>query len=584
MGKYDIDAQFMNEANPTLNDLCKEILKETGGQYSDSELLFKFKNKQGSGLINKLKKYLNFDAEKMSRVSSKEKFDEMKLLKELFYIEKDGLPKYVNDYNPTANSKVRIINILAKPRLSNIESYYSESSVYGKIFKNLFSNIKSNVPDAEKRIDIIEDIEAYWQLISQQHFDYVNSNMALADMESSLKNLQRINRTLKTILDKLDFDYRNLHMSTEGIMNTFFNILLVHRRLCYETDRIKVTQFIDIDFQPNTEYIELFRKYEYETLKTSKASMFKKALEWGKKPEEINNVFNLISYCKEIPKEEYRHYKYAFDHVHIVLDMMSKEKLTDYSEEVYLALFVSVVQEIVYVKKNSDKLVIRNDYYGYNPNGTTLLSALKNPENEVDAILVHIWIRRVETRFSINYGAHALITEKNKTELLLFQIKEFIYGYRNLNELKIANEYLIHMVRIASTHNQYVDDGRYFFELWLEQHLKRYGIKISQFVLLDHPCDIYDLFREFIFAYKYEVNTYLNTLAEQVADTINKYGPYDITHKFSIIEKDGTCRKCYFDYKCDIIDKKFIYKGFGFIYSDEEKDNIKKLGLKNILL
>lgn len=31
MGKYDIDAKFKNEADLTLNDLCKEILEETGG-------------------------------------------------------------------------------------------------------------------------------------------------------------------------------------------------------------------------------------------------------------------------------------------------------------------------------------------------------------------------------------------------------------------------------------------------------------------------------------------------------------------------------------------------------------------------
>lgn len=56
MGKYDIDAKFKNEADLTLNDLCKEILEETGGgQYSDPEILFKFKNSQGSGLIDKLK-------------------------------------------------------------------------------------------------------------------------------------------------------------------------------------------------------------------------------------------------------------------------------------------------------------------------------------------------------------------------------------------------------------------------------------------------------------------------------------------------------------------------------------------------
>lgn len=53
---------------------------------------------------------------------------------------------------------------------------------------------------------------------------------------------------------------------------------------------------------------------------------------------------------------------------------------------VKMAVFLRIMS-LSYVKKNSAKLVIHNDYYGYNPNGTTLLSALKKTENEVDLYL-----------------------------------------------------------------------------------------------------------------------------------------------------------------------------------------------------
>lgn len=584
MGKYDIDAQLINESKLSLNDLSKEIYDESDTPFSYADISFKLKNKQGSGLINKLKKHLGFDIEGMAEVSASERFDALKLLKELFHIEKDGLPKYVNNYYPEANTRVHIIDIIAKPRLANIKTYYADGSKYGDVFEQLFDDIKSIVPDADERIRIIEDIDSYWQYLSSRQFDYVFSNMALADMESSLKELQRINGVLERVLNKLDVNERNLKMSTEGVMKTFFNILLTHKKLCNETDRIKSAEFVDIDICPNAEYTDLFRKFEFKTLKTSNVSILKKYIDCKNKPEEIKNVFDLISYCKEIPPEDYRHYKYAFDHVQIVLNMMSKEKGEDYSKEVHLALFVSVIQEIVYIKKNNDKLLVRNDYYGYNAKGTTLMSALKKQEDEVDSILVHIWIRRVETRFSINYGAHELIVEKNKAELLTFKIKEYLYGYRNLNELQQANAYIAHMIGVAHTNTKIAAEGDFFFRLWLAHHLDSYGFAIERFVLPDDPQNIYDMFRELKSTYGEAVNAYINELAKQVANAIAKNSTYEtVTHTFIMYYDDGSCRECYLSFKYDKVEKKFIYERFGFIYSADEKKRINKLGLKNLI-
>lgn len=217
MGKFDINAQLTNESKLTKYDLCKDIHNEIDSSYSFNDIMFKLKNPQGSGLIDKLKKHLNFDIEKMEKVSTTEKFDTLKLLKELFSIEKDGLPKYVNDYELTANIRIHIIDILKKPRLSNIKSYYGNGTQYGEILEKLFDNIRSNVPDASERISKIEKIDSYWQYLAQKQFDYVFSDMALANMDNSLKELQRINKTLESIFNKLDINEINLHTSTEGV-------------------------------------------------------------------------------------------------------------------------------------------------------------------------------------------------------------------------------------------------------------------------------------------------------------------------------------------------------------------------------
>ena len=585
MGKYDIDAQLINESELTLKDLSKELYNESDTAFSCTDISFKLKNKQGSGLINKLKKHLDFDIESMAEVSDSERFDALKLLKELFFIEKDGLPKYVNDFNPEANTRVHIIDILSKPRLANIKTYYADGSQYGEVFDQLFADIRSIVSDANERILLIERIDSYWQYIAARQFDYVFSNMALADMESSLKELQRINGVLESVLIKLDIEERNIQRLTEGVMKTFFNVLLTHKKLCNEIDRIKAAEYVDIDMRPNIEYTELFRRFEFKTLKIPEVIILKKYIDCKNKPKDIKNVFDLISYCKEIPSEDYRHYKYAFDHVQTVLNMISKEKGKDFSKEVYLALFVSVIQEIAYVKKNNNKLLVRNDYFGYNAKGNTLMSALKKREDEVESILVHIWIRRVETRFSINYGAHDLIVEKNKAELLTFGIKEFLYGYRNMNELKQASAYISHMIGVAHTNTKIAAEGELFFQLWLANHLDSYGFTIERFVLPDDPQNIYDMFRELKSSYGEVVNVYINELAEQVAKVITENNTYEtITHTFIMYNNDNSYRMCYLSFKYDDVDKMFFYKKFGLIYSDDEKESLKRLGLKNLIL
>lgn len=254
----------------------------------------------------------------MEKVSTTEKFDTLKLLKELFSIEKDGLPKYVNDYELTANIRIHIIDILKKPRLSNIKSYYGNGTQYGEILEKLFDNIKSNVPDAYERISKIEKIDSYWQYLAQKQFDYVFSDMALANMDNSLKELQRINKTLESIfykLDKLDINEINLHTSTEGVMKTFFNILLAHNQLCYEIDRIKANEYVNLDLCPNAEYTKLFKKFENELLEVQAVSELNKAIDCKNRSDNLNKIFNLISYCEEIPMEDYKHYRYAFNHL-----------------------------------------------------------------------------------------------------------------------------------------------------------------------------------------------------------------------------------------------------------------------------
>lgn len=88
----------------------------------------------------------------------------LKLLKVLFLIEKYGIPKRYAKHRDTKDIRIRIIDILAKPRLSNVNSYLSEASQYGEIIDNLIDDIKSNVDDADMCIDMIERMTSFLYL------------------------------------------------------------------------------------------------------------------------------------------------------------------------------------------------------------------------------------------------------------------------------------------------------------------------------------------------------------------------------------------------------------------------------------
>lgn len=93
----------------------------------------------------------------------------LKLLKRLFYIE-----------NPrNKEEKVRITNLLQKPRLENIDSGEQGMGRYGAIFNELLADIECVAPDAMKRKEMIEDIDKYWQGVIIQLNQLVTSDAAL---------------------------------------------------------------------------------------------------------------------------------------------------------------------------------------------------------------------------------------------------------------------------------------------------------------------------------------------------------------------------------------------------------------------
>jgi len=258
----EIRDEQLQKINADNNKQCL-IDKDAKISLYDPELLRnKFKNSDRSGIVDKLKSKFQFDLEKIAEADRKEKYDMLRLLKILYYIEKSGYPKYALQTGET-DVRFQITDILAKPSLENILTEYSDKSTYGKTFQKLFDAVKKMTPDAEERCLVFEELSAYWEYITGLTFDYVSTDMAIENEEAAIEELRRIKRYLnEKVLKKMEGCPPKDISSEDGIMGTFRNILACHRILCNENDRIKIN-YRGVDGEPpSSEYAEKTLEYD----------------------------------------------------------------------------------------------------------------------------------------------------------------------------------------------------------------------------------------------------------------------------------------------------------------------------------
>lgn len=583
MGKYDIGAELTSECKLSIYDLAKEIADELG-LYETKAVEMSLGNGK-SGLLKKLKDILKYDAKEIANDSKEEQFRMYKLLKELYRIEKYGASKNIRAYDTTSEVKIPIINILAKPRLSNINTYYSEHSQFEKEFVQIFSNIKLNVKDADERIRIIELIETYWQSLSQFQYNYVAYDEAMDHKKEALRNLKNINTKLNKILMLIDNTGTAPTLPTEGVMETFFNILLTFKNLCYEEDRIRLFNYINMDFHFNKEYTELFKKYEKMEIDIYSISSLKEFLSWADEHQCREDLYYLLSYGEEIPKSEYKHYDYAIEHCKTVLKWLQKEKESMVlSDHEYLVRFLSVIQEFVYIKKYYNENIL-SDYYGYKNVKETLTSPFKHPEKEPAPAIIDVWIRRVETRFWSNYGTFELIAEKNKADVALYKIKKYIFNLRNLKYLKVANDFLFHQAALCHINCNMVIWSRRYFE-------EKLACILKEEYSFDNSKSGEKRFRELLsvlilesYGEKIVIKSRLKGFAKQIAQFVknrNNSKVNEVQNKleFELHELEGCRIKYNLRIKIDKEKNIYSFQRLTFFNTKQEKVILIELGLR----
>ncbi len=592
MGKYDIDSDYSEEFTLKMSDFIAELMSVHSpydGNYDSFYHLLK--NHDKSGLIDLLNSELEFDIEAIAGNSKLEKFNMFKLLKLLFNIEKVGAPKYKKGFEDTPKLRTPFIRILANPRTANIKTPYTTKTIHGDIFEEVFNAIKRCVADSEQRIACINEINEYWDYIIEKQFDYVISDMALEQPKVALEELKRIHRFLNKMLNQLEGNNPHTKSKPEGVLQTFFNIMLTHQKLCYERDSIQINYEICLCEKPSRRYTDLFLKYEnavvdYETIELVKRHLkhYKTRELQEKEAEKVDIILGFASYFKDIPDSDCTHYRYAFEKLETVAKWLENAKPNfNFTYGIPFPVLVTIIQEIVYLKKNATDNAISIEVTTIKPHPETLLSALKK-DSSTKAILIQAWLTRIENRFSINFGSWELIEEKRKIETALYEIKSLIFEYRNIDDLLFVNSFLARFVGRSTTSRKYAMAVGNQFSMELANELAQTGVIVEEFLLFPEAKNTYDLFRYMLYSEDKErmISNVVKQVVDSIVESYRQTDSYCITDsaKITLDYNNGYCQNAVLLYSINKYDHTFEYKEFFMSSPDDIIDRYCSLGLE----
>lgn len=587
MALYDIESEY-KKGKFTYSSLCQELMAEyevRTGDVAPGEEYFrdKIKNSKNSGIINKLNKLLGTDVEEMvvATESDEERFKLLKLIKLLYYIEKDGTAK--SDKCSDGNVRILITDVLQKPRLENVKTEYSEKSVYGEYFEELFAKVKSQVPDADERIKKIENMNAYWEYITNMVFDYVITDKALDKPDDALKELNRILTFLeKRVLARLDTKTPPITYE-KGILENFFILLVCHRIMCADRDRLNINYRICEAREPERKYIDLYRDREGYEISRENIKILEDYICSETDTEKIKEIMYLILWGLDKKYYDQKACEFAIKNYETLLNWWVSDKDIDVSKSVAIDTFISIMQELIVVYK--DKEGFKNDYYGYNNPNRSLTASVKNPQM-ADAVAVQAWIKKLENRAVANLGALKLIKKKRDIENIIYEIKGYIFSFHNIDDMAFVNSQIYYIAaRSMISQNFAMDIGNEFAKT-VCKHLssKIHDINV---ILPTEGINVYNMFKDFtvdksgaLERVAYELATIINDFYDEKSNVVTRGYKINVTISWSELSK----RNSMMTLTVDRTNGNVIYKQYVGVESDANCDRMRRLGLGEFIV
>lgn len=451
MGIYDIDKIYTSNIKPSFQDLCKEILCEYGDKTKQDEYLIarQLKNSSNNGLIDQLNKKLHYDIRANAGDDPSNQFEMYQLLKLLYAMQKKGIIPFCEK---NTNNPIPIVNIFAKPRLENINSFFSKNTKHGEYVNSLISLLLKYFDTENNRCSHLDEMNHKWNCFCLDiSYSCAASDDALNNPNKNLLILKSINNFLENhVIPTFNkFNEKNIPYR-ESVMHTFLNLLLTNYFSCYNQEMEKINN-ITIDEKMNDTYVNYFKKYEFKKIDLQITDKIQDYIKKNKKDDYAEVIYCLIMYTTELDSELKSQLLYALKKIKNIVPLIEKHRGVDLSQGIDITLFVAIIQEIMYVRKNNPQ--IHKDHLQYTTGAKSLMRYLAEPNkdnqdiNSSDGIIELAWINRIQSRLMINFGLYDNAKEARKMENLVFTIREKFYSHKNLIDMMRTSDVLLSTIQ-----------------------------------------------------------------------------------------------------------------------------------------
>lgn len=428
----------------TLYSLCKEIsanYTHTKG-VTIEDLLKKFHNNDGSGIIDHLKKDLKFD------VDDYDEFQKLQFLKLLYRYEKD---------KSEGNNAFRITKVLSRPRIENINSlYYGVNTLYGENFEKLLTELEGVIgkKEAETRKKELVVRNQRWNnaLSTMIELSFEEEALKKENLENMKNELIHIRNFLhEKIYKKLEEPEK--HKPTDNIFMAFYTCLIEHMMLCEEEDRVMSYNNIKLDKYVDDEYIKAFVEWdEYVMPKELQELILDELIKYGTyqidisddKTHIVDMRYMIFGKNEKLNKEEISALRFVRKYLDNLVKWVHIQKSLELPEgSLFASWFIAIVQEISYCKRNC--VTVKNDAYGMEGKKETLTATLKNAD-KARAKSIQEWMIRIENRYSVDIGGTDLLIIVREIEAIFENIRRWALQFHDLADFIFVDDALVHFV------------------------------------------------------------------------------------------------------------------------------------------
>lgn len=441
------------------NEIIKNIELDKKEAIEEIAITRNLKRKK-TGLIARLKKYLNFDIDLFYKDNMKDQREIFKILYFFYTMEN-------SDNNKKRRNK-KVLLLLSKYSMENIDGYFINKNTYnGTLIKGIKNSLEKelNLASKEKIRNSLIKIQTEWNAVLERAYTsthVLEEKLSNAYLPARIDNLMNLLRNVK-YKECVEYDGGYKHSPIE----TLYLKVLQSEYLSYAKDFIFINDIrYDLKCIASVDFVK-----EMKTLRENKVS--------------IKDIASKINYQK-IAQFVYLKSKITKTERERVQDNISKIKKLygffkrnskaqfDNSGSVDELFIVSCLQAIILDKNRKE--IFDYTFHAYQEEASTRKPTVQGAllrDKKVYEALKYYWIRRVMDRWYSNCGMLKIKEKFRELEKIFNDIQIKILKRANVDEMLDLHNYYI--TKVIGEFGLYLMQCDYLSRF--EEFLKNEGFK-----------------------------------------------------------------------------------------------------------